>query len=97
MLLSRPIDPIGTEGSGVLGEIAAAARALLTPSPALFYQVRQERLRTHRARLSSVDQSLQDARQRAFAAAVRLVSLDPQPRTRLSSYMDVLSISGERE
>lgn len=76
--MSLPI-PSGTPAPGPFGEIAASVRALVAPSPALYYAVQQERVREHRDQLATLDVRLEEVRKRAFAAGVRLMSIRKRP------------------
>lgn len=74
---SQPLPPAP---GGAWEAIARCVRALLPPSPALYCECNQERLREHWGRLAALDAALEDLRKRGFAAATRLMSLDPPPQ-----------------
>ena len=65
---------------GAFGAVQRSVRALLVPSAALYCECNHERLREHFGRLRALDAALEDLRRRAFAAATRLLSLDPPPQ-----------------
>lgn len=81
-----------TTAGGAWEAIARCIRALLVPSPALFCECNQERLREHGGRLRALDAALEDRRKRGFAAATRLLSLDPQQQN--SSHAEITSPGG---
>ena len=66
--------------NGAFGAIQRSIRALLAPSPPLYCECNQERLRQYCGQLAALDARLEELRRTAFAAATRLLSLDPPPQ-----------------
>lgn len=56
-------------------EIRLSIRALILPSPALYYECNRERLQEHAEKLVALDLELGLLRKRAFAAGTRLLAL----------------------
>jgi hypothetical protein len=78
----------------MLNKIVTIAGDLLSPSPALFFQLNQERLLRYQTRLVELAAALETLRNEAFAAAARLMAIDPEPVARLRSYTDIASDGG---
>ena len=78
-----------------MDQIAMAARALLNPSPSLYYACNQERLRQKSGQIASLEQALEDARAKGFAAtAVLRVLANPDPSPQ-RPYRDVVTQNNE--
>lgn len=73
-----------------LSGIRDLARSLLIPSAAVYYELNQERLRAHEARLAELERLLGSLREESAAAATSLLALNSAPTTSLHSYADLV-------